>query len=96
MVDRLRAEHGFTRGHTLVKDDVRERERRGREMFVPLARLPGHAQGDLGAALVIVGGVEQEAHVFVMDLPHEPRLPCPRFSGGDGRGAWTMSGSWPG
>jgi transposase len=35
--DRLRAERGFTGGYTIVKDYVRERERRKREMFVPLA-----------------------------------------------------------
>jgi len=39
--DRLRDEHGFTGGYTIVKDYVRERERRGREMFVPLAHPPG-------------------------------------------------------
>lgn len=37
----LRAEHGFTGGHTIIKDYVRERTRRAREMFVPLAHLPG-------------------------------------------------------
>jgi hypothetical protein len=49
---------------------MRERERRGREMFVPLAHAPGHAQADFGEAIVIIGGVEQKAHFFVMDLPH--------------------------
>ena len=33
---------GSTCGYTIVKDDIRERERRGREMFVPLAHRPGH------------------------------------------------------
>ena len=68
--DRLRAEHGFTGGYTIIKDYLRERERRGREMFVPLAHPPGHAQADFGEAIVIIGGVEQKAHFFVMDLPH--------------------------
>ncbi|WP_248633624.1 IS21 family transposase, partial [Cereibacter changlensis] len=44
--------------------------RRSREMFVPLAHPPGHAQADFGEAVVIIGGVEQKAHFFVMDLPH--------------------------
>ncbi len=39
-------------------------------MFVPLAHPPGHAQADLGEAIVIIGGVEQKAHFFVMDLAH--------------------------
>ena len=68
--DRLREEHGFTGGYTIIKDYVRERERRGQEMFVPLAHPPGHAQADFGEAIVIIGGVEQKAHFFVMDLPH--------------------------
>ena len=68
--ERLKAEHGFTGGYTIVKDYVRERERRGREMFVPLAHPPGHVQADFGEAVVIIGGVEQKAHFFVMDLPH--------------------------
>ena len=68
--DRLRAEHGFTGGYTIIKDYVRERERRGQEMFVPLAHPPGDAQADFGEATAIIGGVEQKAHFFVMDLPH--------------------------
>jgi transposase len=68
--ERLRDEHGFTGGYTIVKDYMRERERRGREMFVPLAHPPGHAQADFGEAIVVIGGVEQKAHFFVMDLPH--------------------------
>ena len=68
--ERLRDEHGFTGGYTIVKDYMRERERRGREMFVPLAHPPGHAQADFGEATVIIGGIEQKAHFFVMDLPH--------------------------
>jgi len=68
--DRLRDGHGFTGGHTIIKDDMRERERRGREMFVPLAHPPGHAQADFGEATVIIGGVGQKVHFFVLDLPH--------------------------
>ncbi len=68
--ERLRDEHGFTGGYTIVKDYMRQRERRGREMFVPLAHPPGHAQADFGEAVVVIGGVEQKAHFFVMDLPH--------------------------
>ena len=38
--------------------------------IVPLAHPPGHAQADFGEAVVIIDGVEQKAHFFVMDLPH--------------------------
>jgi transposase len=68
--ERLQAEHGFTGGYTIVKDYVRERERRTREMLVSLAHLPGHAQADFGEAVVVIGGVEPKAYFFVIDLPH--------------------------
>ncbi|TWG91654.1 transposase [Mesorhizobium sp. J18] len=68
--DRLRDECGFTGGYTIIKDYIRERERRGQEVFVPLAHPPGHAQADFGEAMVKIGGVEQKAHFFVLDLPH--------------------------
>ena len=67
---RLRDEHGFGGQYTIVKDYVREHRRRSQEMFVPLSHPPGHAQCDFGEALVIIGGVEQKAHCFVLDLPH--------------------------
>ncbi|AOF95106.1 helix-turn-helix, Psq domain protein (plasmid) [Sphingobium sp. RAC03] len=43
--ERLRDEHGFGGGYTVVKDYVRLCRARGRETFVPLAHPPGHAQG---------------------------------------------------
>jgi len=68
--DRLRADYSFKGGYTTIKDYVREHERRGREMFVPLHHAPGHGQADFGEALVLIGGVEQKAHFFAFDLPH--------------------------
>ena len=61
---------GFKGGHTTVKNYVREHGRRSREMFVPLAHAAGHAQADFGEVMVVIGGVEQKAHVFALDLPH--------------------------
>ena len=37
---------------------------------MPLSHPPGQAQCDFGEALVVIGGVEQKAHCFVLDLPH--------------------------
>ena len=68
--ERLRDEHGFAGGQTIVKDYVRERRRRLREMFVPLVHPPGHAQADFGEADAIIAGVRHRAHFFVMTLPH--------------------------
>ena len=70
ILERLRTEHAFTGGYTIVKDYVREQRLRTREMFVPLVHPPGHAQADFGEALVEIGGVEQKAHFLAFDLPH--------------------------
>ena len=68
--ERLRDEHGFTGGYTIVKDYVRDHRRRRREMFVPLVHSPGHAQADFGEAWAFIGGVKQKVHFFAFDLPH--------------------------
>src|SRR6202795_273835 len=41
--ERLRDEYGYDGGITIVRDYVRERRERPREMFVPLRHDPGHA-----------------------------------------------------
>ena len=63
----MRAEYGFRGGYTIVKDYVRERRRRLREMYVPLTHPSGHAQCDFGQALAVIGGVERKIHYFVLD-----------------------------
>jgi transposase len=68
--ERLREEHSFTGGYTIARDYVRSAELRKREMFVPLTHAPCEAQADFGKALVVVAGVECEAHYLAMDLPH--------------------------
>jgi transposase len=68
--ERLRDEHGYTGGITIVKDYVAGSRQRSREMFVPLAHPPGHAQADFGEALAVIGGTERKVHFFAFDLPH--------------------------
>ena len=68
--ERLRAEHGYGGGLTIVKDYVLGQRQRQREMFVPLRHDPGHAQADFGEALAVIGGVERKIHFFAMDLAH--------------------------
>jgi transposase len=48
--ERLRDEHRYRGGYTVVKDYVREQKQRSKEMFVPLKHAPGHAQVDFGEA----------------------------------------------
>ena len=67
--ERLRDEHSFGGGYTVVKDYVRLCRARGRETFVPLAHPPGHGQVDFGEAVGVIGGVRQKIHFFCMDLP---------------------------
>lgn len=71
---RLRDEHGFTGGITIVTDYVREKKRRSKEVFVPLSHAPGHAQVDFGEALGVIGGVECKLHYFAMALPHSDAI----------------------
>ena len=67
--ERLRDEHAYTGGYTIVKDYVRLRKLSQREMFVPLEHPPGNAQADFGEAMVVIGGVKRKAHYLAMDLP---------------------------
>ncbi len=72
--ERLRDEHGFTGGITIVKDYVAKWRLRTREMFVPLTHPPGHAQADFGEAIGIIGGVERKIHFLAIDLPHSDAI----------------------
>jgi len=68
--ERLRDEHGYAGGITIVKDYVLARRQRQLEVFVPLRHDPGHAQADFGEALAEIAGVERKIHFFAVDLPH--------------------------
>ena len=68
--ERLKEEHHFTGGYTIVKDYLRSSSEGSREMFVPLVHPAGEAQADFGEAVAVIGGVECKAHYLAMDLPH--------------------------
>jgi len=76
---RLRAEHGFTGGYTIVKDVVRELKVGRQEVFLPLSHPPGEAQVDFGFADVVVGGVTTQVAVFVLSLPYSDAVYCQVF-----------------
>ena len=67
---RLRDEHGFDGGYTTVKGYVRQARVWQKEVLVPLAHPPGHAQVDFGEAVGVIGGDRVKLHVFCLDLPH--------------------------
>src|ERR1700681_4352855 len=49
--ERLRDEHGYAGGITIVNDYVLESSQRQLEVFVPLRHDPGHAHADFGEAM---------------------------------------------
>src|SRR3970282_1087601 len=66
---RLRDEQGLGGGDTIVKDYVRLRRLRQREMFVPLMHPPGDAPADFGEAPVVIGGEKRKAHHLGIIFP---------------------------
>src|SRR5262249_3335334 len=76
---RLRDEHAFTGGYTVVKDAVRELKAGRQEVFLPLAHPPGEAQVDFGFAQVVLSGVTTEVALFVLSLPYADAVYCHAF-----------------
>jgi transposase len=68
--ERLRDEHGYQGGLTIVKAAVAARRLRSAEVFVPLAHRPGEAQVDFGQAEVLLDGQTATVALFVMTLPY--------------------------
>ena len=58
--ERLRDEHGFDGGFTIVCDYVREARHRTAEKFVPLTHPPGHAQVDFGEAIAVLARLPRQ------------------------------------
>ena len=71
--ERLRIEHGYAGGYTVVKDYVRIARARSGEVFVPLAHPPGHAQVDFGECVGVIGGVRMNLHAFCFETPVSSR-----------------------
>jgi transposase len=72
--ERIQDEHGYEGGYTTVKDYVREKRLRCREMFVPLSHPSGHAQADFGEALAVISGIQRKVHYLCIDLPQSDDL----------------------
>ncbi len=73
---RLRDEHGYKGGLTVVKDAVRAWRQHSAEVFVPLAHPPGEAQADFGEAQVTLDGRPTKVALFVMTLPYSDAIFC--------------------
>jgi transposase len=68
--ERLRDEHGYQGGETVVKDAVRAWKQSHQEVFLPLSHPPGEGQVDFGEATVRLSGQETKVALFVMTLPY--------------------------
>ena len=67
---RLKDEHDYPGGYTIVKDAVRAWKQGHKEVFLPLIHPPGEAQVDFGEAKVKINGVVTKVAMFVMTLPY--------------------------
>ena len=72
--ERLRDEHGYVGGETVVKDAVRAWKQHHREVFLPLSHPPGEAQVDFGFADVWLARELTKVALFVMTLPYSDAI----------------------
>lgn len=72
--ERLRDEHGYVGGETIVKNAVRAWKQHHREVFLPLSHPPGEAQVDFGFADVWLAGELTKVALFVMTLPYSDAI----------------------
>src|SRR5580658_5376751 len=92
--ERLRDEHGYDGGISIVRGYVHEHRQRLREMFVPLRHDPGHAQVDFGEALAVIAGEECKIHFFAMDLPHSDACLVQAYPAESSDRSCTTTSSW--
>jgi len=77
--ERLRDEHSYTGGITVVRDEIRRYKRSAAEVFMPLSHPPGAAQFDFGEARAIHRGREIKVMFCVMSLPYSDAFFCQAF-----------------
>jgi transposase len=77
--ERLRDEHGYTGGKSIVKEAVAAWRGSRAEVFVPLAHRPGEAQVDFGEAVITLDGQPTKVALFVMTLPYSDATFCCAF-----------------
>jgi transposase len=77
--ERLRDEHGYTGGITMVRAAVRKAKAKNKEVFMPLMHKPGHGQVDFGYATIILKGEQTKIAYFVMSLPYSDAFFCVVF-----------------
>ncbi len=79
LFERLRDEHGYKGGITVVRDEIRRYKNSTAEVYMPLSHPPGEAQFDFGEAKVIYRGRQIKAMFCVMSLPYSDAFFCQAF-----------------
>ena len=74
ILQRLKAEHGYDGGITIVQEAVRAWRQHNREVFLPLSHPPGEAQVDYGYADIYLRGELTKIALFVMTLPYSDAI----------------------
>ena len=72
--ERLRDEHGYSGGYTIVSTAVRKLRTQNKEVFFPLSHPPGEAQVDFGYADVVLNGELTKVALFVMTLSYSDAI----------------------
>ena len=72
--ERLRDEHDYQGGITIVQEAVRAWKEQSREVFLPLSHPPGEAQVNFGFADVWLNGELTKVALFVMTLPYSDAI----------------------
>jgi transposase len=69
--ERVKEEKGYSGSYSTLRKYIHKYkgEDGTKEVFCPLEHEPGESQVDFGEAWVFIGGDQQKAHFFVMDLP---------------------------
>lgn len=72
--ERLRDEHDFPGGYTIVREYVARQQQRSQEVFLKLHHPPGHGQADFGETDILLNGVKTRIHYFCLSLPHSDSM----------------------
>ena len=72
--ERLRDEHGFGGGYTIVREFVAKERFRQKEVFIPLVHPCGRGQVDFGEADIYLNGIKTRIHYFCLDLPQSDTI----------------------
>ena len=77
--ERLRKEHGYKGGITVVREEIRRWRQTRAEVFMPLHHPPGTAQFDFGEAKALYRGREIKVMFCVMSIPYSDTFFCQAF-----------------